>query len=578
MSDIYKIGVAIMLTDGMSPILSLISHRLLGVHKSVGQINSGIGKWKTGLLGVAGVIAGGAIIGGMVKIAEHGEKFLSQQAALKNLGLTNLQIAQATAKAWENTRNAPGSTVDKNLKAIGEMNAPLGFTEALKVSTKIAQVDQILSSITGKEGQAYEIVKSAELLGKFQNPQTHEFNMEGFGKFLDIVVKSSEASHGKVGPADWLAYAKQGNVAAGGFTEEGMLTAATTMQAMGGHRAGTASQALVRQIVGGVMARRVAEELIKVGILDGGGVHYKKGGAVVIDDGAMKGVEQLQKDQLSFFTDVVLPAWTKAGIDTPEKQAKEFYRSFGTGPTQRLAFELIRGQYQIKAERGRLAGGADVASATSTLNTLDPIQVKKDFWASLDNMLTALGSPLLAASIPFMNALTKVMNDITAFAAAHPRAILDLSLGIVALGAAFVATGMVAIASAIGVGGWMIAGFAALGATFAVLEKYKDKLFPNTGAAGTPNGPAKNMSDWWNNYALPFLAPSHTPAIGHGSAVPPAANSNQSSNGDIYMDGKKVGEIVNRHNAMAMNGPLQGSAYFDGSMTMASVDYGLARG
>ena len=105
MSDIYKIGVAIMLTqNGVAPALSALSHQLLGVHRSINQINSGFGRWRTALVGAAGVMGGTAMLGGLAKVASYGEKFLDQQAKLKQLGLTNQQIAEATAKAWAITR------------------------------------------------------------------------------------------------------------------------------------------------------------------------------------------------------------------------------------------------------------------------------------------------------------------------------------------------------------------------------------------------------------------------------------------------------------------------------------------
>ena len=108
--EIYKIGVAIMLTqNGLATALSAMSHQLLGVHRSVQQINSGIGGWRTGLLGMAGILGGSMILGTLGKIASHGDKFIDQQAKLQLLGLKNKEIAEATAKAWSNTRMAPGS-------------------------------------------------------------------------------------------------------------------------------------------------------------------------------------------------------------------------------------------------------------------------------------------------------------------------------------------------------------------------------------------------------------------------------------------------------------------------------------
>jgi hypothetical protein len=48
--------------------------------------------------------------------------------------------------------------------------------------------------------------------------------------------------------------------------------------------------------------------------------------------------------------------------------------------------------------------------------------------------------------------------------------------------------------------------------------------------------------------------------------------------GSIYMDGRKVGELVSKHQARSANGPLQGSGYYDGGATWVPADYSYARG
>lgn len=572
MSDIYKVGVAIMLTDGLSPALSMLSHRLLGVHRSVGQINAGLGRLRTAMVGIAGVFAGYELIKGMGAIAMHGDKFLDQQTKLKVLGLSNQQIAEATAKAWANTRKAPGSMVDENVKAIGEMYSIVGFTESLKISTKMAQVDQVLKNLTGKEGQAYTIARSGELLGKFTDPKTRQLDSANFDKFLDLVVKTAAGSHGRVGTADWLAYAKQGNVSAGNLTEEGFLTAAMTMQAMGGHRAGTASQAMTRQFIGGVMARRVAEELIRTGVLDAAGTHFKKGGAVVIDDGAMKGAKELQMDQLKFMTDIMLPAWEKSGIDTVEKQQKEFYRAFGTGPAQRLAFELIRGEYQIKAERSRLQGGAGVDMAQDYLSNHSPMAARNNAMTAFDNMLTALGSETLKAAIPLMLGMTDFFNNISAFATAHPTAMKLIGEGFLALGAGLAVGGAGAILAAIGPAGWFVLGIVGLATAFATLSGYKDKMFNDLKPT--------SWGEWLKNTnILPqFRSWDDIKSDPLQLGSPPASTKDkQSSVGDVYLDGRKVGQIVARNMVASANGPNVSSAYFDSSMGHTPVDFNFAR-
>ena len=465
--------------------------------------------------------------------------------------------------------------MDQNLAAIGDMYSIAGFSEALKMSTKLAQVDQVLKSVTGKEGQAFTIARSGELMGKFINPTTKQFDDTGFDKFLDLIVRSAIATHGKVTPDQWLAFAKQGNVAAGGMTEEGLMAQASTIQAMGGYRTGTAGQAMIRQMVGGVMAQRVAGELVRLGLLDANKLHIAKGGHVVIDQGGLVGGDLLQKDQLAYFHDIVMPAWEKHGIDTPEKQMKEYYQMFGTGPAQRLAFELIRGYPQITAERERMKGATGVGASLDALNKESPIAAKAAMGTAWDNMLTALGSETLRAAIPLMHGLTSVFNVIGDFAVAHPTALKIIGEGIAAIGAALV----------IGGAGAVLASFGAVGASIATI----------VAGVGAMTIAIVNFLPSWQKFldaikmvfnfpgtAIDSLRQHFFPGLWGGgsrsSAEPPASNSSGDKTGSVYMDGQKVGSIVTRHQVAAASGPSQGSAYFDPTMADITADFGFARG
>lgn len=568
-----------MLTDGFSPVLSMLSHRLLGVHKSVGQINGSMNKWKIAIGAAGAAMVAGGLVKGMVAVAMHGDKFLDQMAKIRVLGggnFSNQDIAAVQAKAWENTRLAPGSMVDENVKAIGEMYSIVGLAESLKISTKMAQVDQVLKNLTGKEGQAYTIARAGELMSKFTDPKTREIDSAAFNKFLDIVVKTAAGSHGRVGPADWLAFAKQGNVAAGNMTENGLLTTAMTMQAMGGHRAGTAMQAMTRQFVGGVMARRVAEELIRVGILDEAGTHFKKGGAVVIDDGAMRGTKALQEDPLRFMTEKVLPAWVKAGIDTAEKQQKEFYRAFGTGPAQRLAFELIRGEYQMKSERERLKGGAGYDMAQNYLQNYSPLAARHSVEAAWDNMLTALGSSTLQAAIPVMIEITSWLNKISAWGQSHPEALLKIFEGLAILAGGTLLASAGALAVALGPVGWFVGGMVALGAalykfpaawifkgTIDALSKFADALAPVLKSIIDSMTPYIDILEKKAHKLLdgmPSEAPIGDPG-GSGFIPPSAKPEKQSFIGNFNVDGRKLASIVfERGGRMAGGLPNSSSA------------------
>lgn len=577
MSDIYKIGIAIMLTqNGVAPALSLISHQLLGVHRSVNQINSGFGRWRTALVGAAGVMAGTGLLGGLAKIASYGEKFLDQQAQLRNLGRTNQEIAEATAKAWENTRIAPGSSVAENLKSIGELFSIVGIKEALATSGKFAQLDQLLHQTTGKEGSAYTTARAGELLGVFQDKKSGEFDITGFNKFMDMVGRSTIASHGKVTPADWLAYAKQAGPAAGNLTEDGFLTTNAIIQAMGGFRAGTAAASLNRQFAGGIMSQRVAKELMRIGVAQDGDFEIGKGGQVLAKTGAMSDmVNALQKDPLSAISEILLPKLQAAGFDTNEKLSAEIYKMIGTGPAQRQVYELIRGRNQIAQERERAKQTLGIGDATGNLNANSPIAAKSATMAAFNNMMTALGSEGLRAAIPLMLAATDFFNNVGKFAVAHPTAMKVIGEGLVVLGVALTVAGGLAILAAFGPVGWIALGIGALGV--AILN-FKSIFSWFVGAFESLFG-KKNTNGAWDAGSTPVTEGENGAAFGvyrkwgRHSVEPPALGTGaKDMTGTVWMDGAKVGEIVTGHQVNAAAGAIQGPAYFDYARAGAAND------
>ena len=90
MSDVYKIGVSIILANGMSPVLAVISRDLLGIHQSVSSLTKGFEAWKPTLVGVSEVLGGAAILGVMNTLASKAADF---QDAMTKVSQLNPKVA-----------------------------------------------------------------------------------------------------------------------------------------------------------------------------------------------------------------------------------------------------------------------------------------------------------------------------------------------------------------------------------------------------------------------------------------------------------------------------------------------------
>ncbi|OYY02694.1 MAG: hypothetical protein B7Y73_08515 [Acidocella sp. 35-58-6] len=619
----YKVGVALMLKDGLSPALSALSHKLLGVHKSITEIENGMNRWKLAIAGAGLAFGGSALVKGVIGLVEHAKEFEHEMAKGRALGLSSIDMAKVAAQAWQNTRDVMGTSAAGAVNTIGSLYSIVGLDEALTLSKQFEQANRVLASVgKGAEGSAYIIARAGELMGQFTDPKSGHLDVARFSGFLDTIVKSVIATHGKVGANEWLAYGKQAGPAAGGLSPDGMLTTTAIIQAMGGFRAGTAAAAMAREFAGGIMSQRVAKELVHVGAAQEGDFEIGRGGQVIAKTGAMRElVDALRKDPLTAVNDILLPKLIKAGIDTNEKMIAEMYHIFSTAPAQRMGYELYRGRAQIEAERERAKLAMGVGGANANRST-DPMDVEKGARSAFNNMLTALGDGALKAAVPMMLELTGVFNRIAQLGTAHPEAVLNIIKLVAGIGVLLVVLGGAAVIAAAGTLGAIAAGIAALGLalTFVPWGKVAEQ-FNSFGSAiqfvirtvSAAINPISTLAYWIGRLAASWIggmfgggkggapgkegAPIPTnpytkfPQGAHGlphmppslgkqgyNAVPPPAGGGQAGQGgSIYMDGRKVGEIVSKHQSDAANGPLRGSAYYDGGATFVPADYTYAR-
>jgi hypothetical protein len=78
---------------------------------------------------------------------------------------------------------------------------------------------------------------------------------------------------------------------------------------------------------------------------------------------------------------------------------------------------------------------------------------------------------------------------------------------------------------------------------------------------------------------MPIPLESAAPRKQSYNAVPPPAGGSQGGGGgDVYLDVKKVGDILAREFGRSMGGPIQGSALFDGTQSSPAQDLSLSYG
>jgi len=591
MSDAYKIGIQIALATNFSPLYALMGH--------LGKVQGKIDKMHTSFakLGVVAAVAAAGIVVGFEKIFTAAEKVATAQAKLRILG-PNIDVNGFTDLAYKIQKSVPGSKVPEILDSARELYSIAGPKETPLLLERMTKFSTAMENFTKSKGVEYQALRAADISGLMVDKDKN-FSEDKLNYFLDNVWRGSAATGGKVSMAEILNFSKQAASLMSSMSDEGLLSAFELMQGMGGYRAGTAYQALGRQFLGGKMTGDTAEQLVKLGMIDPGGFH-KDHGKVIIDSGAMKGQQELLSDPLKF-TELFLEQAKKNGITDGLKLRELIFKAIGTGPAQRALAEMIANVGQMKAERGRMEGVMSLDQAMDSLNKNSPEQSMKSFNAAWDNLLGALGTPLVAPAVRAMNTIAESIRSFTSYIHESPA---GLKIALEAVGALFAGLAVVALAALaaalaplVGAGGLIAGAIATLGVLAAfdwhglqnTLSKVKEVLegwargiisliesvFGKKPGTDVPGAATPAFPGVQPNGALPHLPGLHTLGKQSYWMAPPSTGGNKTA-GNVYLDGRKVGEHNLRHLARMTSQPTQGSAHMDASYAYAALDHKFA--
>jgi hypothetical protein len=395
--------------------------------------------------------------------------------------------------------------------------------------------------------------------------------------FIDV-AKVMEAFHGKVTARDFFTFDKYARTNTPYLSERFMTKIAPSlMLETGSSSAGTALTSMGQAVIGGKMTRRSAEEMIKLGLIDPSSVLRTTSTSTQLKPGSVKGWQTAVSDPDQWVQQVLMPAMISHGINKDMDQRLAFGMIFGNRTAEQIA--NIFGKPESVARITKDAAMLDQAKGLPGAKEYaanDPTTATQSFTQAWDNLLIALGSPLVPVAVKFLNSVTDEIKSLTAAAAAHPGAVKILGEIAIGLGATLVVMGAAALAVA-GVmaaiaGGPVMAAAAAIGAvatfvgTFIALNwdavEYDFKrlgqmiggffnwLLHGDGTI-KPGGYAQAFEGYLNSQ-------------GSTPNVPPPPSAGHQPASHVYMDGRIVGKLVAAQMGGLGNGPAMSSALFDG--------------
>jgi hypothetical protein len=451
MTDVYRIGVSMALTNNVSQILGVIARDFMGVRGEVSKTEAAMSRLRGVMLGVGSVLAGGAILSGMGKLVEHGTKLVHQQALMAEQGMTVREQAEATAAAYKTASDVMGTNVSRNAALVRELRGVLGNTgDALTALPQFAKAGTLLESLKGGkagENSLQVLAKALELRGDLINAQTGKIDPATLRAGLDQAFRTMSASGGLISANDLMGVMKQAGPMARMMTAQQFYdTAFSAIMEMGGQRAGTALSAVGRAIYGGIMPKRNAMEFERLHLLDPNAVEHLGAGATRINPAGFRGLDELnKKGLLAYVQDVIKPAMDRVGIHSQADEQKELYRLFPTETARRMIGLFLQQAETVRRDIGLRAGAQGVDQAYDTGLKEDPTIKMKAFKEAWDNLMTSLGAPLVTPATNALVWLAKEVNQATLFFSQHPDGVRIVGEFTAALGGLLVLGGSIQV-------------------------------------------------------------------------------------------------------------------------------------
>lgn len=413
---------------------------------------------KAYLVGSAAAQTQSVIFGQIQTMFQAGARAEQQRAALHAAGISNETISAIEAQILELSSQIPGLTIAGGLKSVRELRNVFGDSDKQLAETRqflptLLKAQSVFTAL-GVPGDAiYDVAKAAELQRFLINKKTGQVDPATFQKYIDTIATVTLQTGGKVGPADFLQFARNAGAAGISLTPELLFTEMPTlMMALGANRAGTGINALMQMMGGGVSSMFSSEFLRRMGLLP---ENFKENeipiGRTIINTHKLSGWQTAQTDPVKWIESYLMPALAAHGYKTPEQQAFAVYQAIPQRTAQRLASEIIANQALIAKDRNLIISGATTSNAAFQTFSQTPEARMLAMMSAIENFYTVLAGPNMQQMVNVLNGITSGFSGIGAFFRDNPnlsKLLLDLAAGMVAFAAAARAMSVIMIGAA----------------------------------------------------------------------------------------------------------------------------------
>ena len=399
--------------------------------------------------------AGGDSLGGLItgivagwfggKVISAGGTLSDQRLMLKNMGgISDDEVTKTQEAAQRATLSVVGTTITGNMKGMRELVGIMpSLEEAREKFPAVMQVAKILEAVTGRsaDDSMQTLAKAIELRGGGMDPVTGQLDPARFVRETQAAGQAIIASGGLINDRSLLQFMQTAGPNARMLTDPVAFykQSLTAMMDMGGFRAGTATQALGRQLLGEKMAWSNAEKMDQYGLLVPGKFR-KSGNGVIMDEGGIRGEDIIKDPEQGFgawMNKILAPALLAKGKTNIADVNQALIQLFGQATGARMAALYTQNGQQI-ARDANLVGNVDSAKAYMNISNMGYAANLENATSAFSNMMEAVGTASTPAAVAVMQTFASTMNAVAGAALKHPEAASDATMGLLGTAGALV--------------------------------------------------------------------------------------------------------------------------------------------
>jgi hypothetical protein len=610
MYEAFKIGVRISLVNGVSHGLMQMAREFSHVEGTVQRLQRSIrnmsGASKAAFGGTIAIGLGLSIAASLKPAIDAASKWEKAKANFSLFGMSDKQNQEAFEFA--KNMNIAGSSYVENLKKMTEAQGVFresGLTgsaalEGAKLAAPTLSKLAVLSKASGKEmshADEMNFLRAIEETGGLHSAT--EFNRRA-----DLYYRMVNSSQGNIKYEDLRAFFARGGVSALNLTDSGLSKLEPIMGSMKGTSAGTALMTAYNRLNGNIkLPNQIVHELINSGLWNGQNVKFNPHGGVanIQSKGLLAGGELLQQDPAEWYEKFVRPMYDKMGLKTQADRDNYNVKLFGrTGGM--LYSQVDRNRKTLLDSEHAVAQQKGINPAYQTLmNTFDG--KKQTAAASWEKILTNIGEHVLPIVNRGMDAFNKVLSGVESFTKNNPGMVKAIAVAAALFAALLVVGGVVAVVGGtlvmLGgiIGGALTAGIAAAMVVIPVVAGLLVGFWGDikSGFTSFASYVVEIVSGMWakvKSFLPDFLVGASKPGNAPPAATPDSAPDSPKAatpadphvrtaadskaggkQGDVYLDSKKVGQVLSKQMAKDASAPGNSNTF---DFTFGQASAGMA--